>query len=168
MNKEYDDEVEIDLGALLQTLLRKWWLIAICAIIGAGLALGGTVLFITPKYESQAMLYILNKTTSVTSLADIQIGSALTADFEVIATSKPVIDGAIESLKKEEGKTFTRKEIANMLSVTNKDDTRILVITATSENPQDACIVANAVAENTGIKKGDILNTDPPTTVENA
>lgn len=168
MNKEYDDEVEIDLGALLQTLLRKWWLIAICAIIGAGLALGGTVLFITPKYESQAMLYILNKTTSVTSLADIQIGSALTADFEVIATSKPVIDGAIESLKKEEGKTFTRKEIANMLSATNKDDTRILVITATSENPQDACIVANAVAENTATKMGEIMKSDPPTTVENA
>lgn len=168
MNKEYDDEVEIDLGALLQTLLRKWWLIAICAIIGAGLALGGTVLFITPKYESQAMLYILNKTTSVTSLADIQIGSALTADFEVIATSKPVIDGAIESLKKEEGKTFTRKEITDMISVTNKDDTRILVITATSENPQDACIVANAVAENTATKMGEIMKSDPPTTVENA
>ncbi len=168
MNKEYDDEVEIDLGALLQTLLRKWWLIIICAVIGAALALGGTVLFITPKYESQAMLYILNKTTSVTSLADIQIGSALTADFEVIATSKPVIDGAIETLKKEEGKTFTRKEITDMLSVTNKDDTRILVITATSENPQDACIVANAVAENTATKMGEIMKSDPPTTVENA
>ena len=92
----------------------------------------------------------------------------MTADFEVIATSKPVIDGAIESLKKEEGKTFTRKEIANMLSVTNKDDTRILVITATSENPQDACIVANAVAENTATKMGEIMKSDPPTTVENA
>ena len=101
MNKEYDDEIEIDLGALFQCLLKKWWLIVICALIGAGLALGSTILLITPKYQSSAMLYILNKTTSVTSLADIQIGSALTADFEVIATSKPVIDGAIETLKKE-------------------------------------------------------------------
>ena len=110
----------------------------------------------------------LNKTTSVTSLADIQIGSALTADFEVIATSKPVIDGAIETLKKEEGKTFTREQISKMLSITNKEDTRILVITATSENPQDASIVANAVAKNTATKMGEIMKSDPPTTVENA
>ena len=151
MNKEYDDEIEIDLGALFQCLLKKWWLIVICALIGAGLALGSTILLITPKYQSSAMLYILNKTTSVTSLADIQIGSALTADFEVIATSKPVIDGAIE-----------------MLSITNKEDTRILVITATSENPQDASIVANAVAKNTATKMGEIMKSDPPTTVENA
>lgn len=168
MNKEYDDEIEIDIGALLQCLLKKWWMILICAMICAGVALGGTILFITPKYQSSAMLYILNKTTSVTSLADIQIGSALTADFEVIATSKPVVDGAIETLKKEEGKTFTRKEIFDMISVTNKDSTRILVITATSENPQDASIVANAVAENTAIKMGEITKSDPPTTVENA
>ena len=153
MNKEYDDEIEIDLGALFQCLLKKWWLIVICALIGAGLALGSTILLITPKYQSSAMLYILNKTTSVTSLADIQIGSALTADFEVIATSKPVIDGAIETLKKEEGKTFTREQISKMLSVTNKED---------------ASIVANAVAKNTATKMGEIMKSDPPTTVENA
>ena len=153
MNKEYDDEIEIDLGALFQCLLKKWWLIVICALIGAGLALGSTILLITPKYQSSAMLYILNKTTSVTSLADIQIGSALTADFEVIATSKPVIDGAIETLKKEEGKTFTREQISKMLSVTNKEDTSI---------------VANAVAKNTATKMGEIMKSDPPTTVENA
>ena len=168
MKKEYDDEIEIDLGALFQSLLKKWWLIAICALIGAGIAISSTILLITPKYQSSAMLYILNKTTSVTSLADIQIGSALTADFEVIATSKPVLDGAIETLKKEEGKTFTRAQISSMLSVTNKDDTLILVITATSENPQDASIVANAVAKNTATKMGEIMKSDPPTTVENA
>ena len=32
-------------------------------------ALGGTALLITPKYESKAQLYILNKTTSVTSVS---------------------------------------------------------------------------------------------------
>ena len=131
-NKEYDDEMEIDLGALFHVLIRKWWLIAICAIMGGVIALGGTALLITPKYESKAQLYILNKTTSVTSLADIQIGSELTADFEVIATSKPVIDAAID------------------------------------ENPADACIIANAVAEETADRMASIMKSDPPTTVESA
>ena len=116
-NKGFDDEIEIDLLALFRVLLRNWWLIAICAVIGASAAIAVTILLITPQYQSKAMLYVLNKTTSVTSLADIQIGSELTKDFEVIAKSKSVIDGAIENIKKEEGKSFTREEIYVMLTV---------------------------------------------------
>ena len=167
-NKEYDDEMEIDLGALFHVLIRKWWLIAICAIMGGVIALGGTALLITPKYESKAQLYILNKTTSVTSLADIQIGSELTADFEVIATSKPVIDAAIERIKEEEDKTFSRKEILDVLTVVNKSGTRILEVKAIDENPADACIIANAVAEETADRMASIMTSDPPTTVESA
>ena len=167
-NKEYDDEMEIDLGALFHVLIRKWWLIAICAIMGGVIALGGTALLITPKYESKAQLYILNKTTSVTSLADIQIGSELTADFEVIATSKPVIDAAIERIKEEEDKTFSRKEILDVLTVVNKSGTRILEVKAIDENPADACIIANAVAEETADRMASIMKSDPPTTVESA
>ena len=165
-NKEYDDEIEIDLGALFHVLLRKWWLIGICAIMGGVIALGGTALLITPKYESKAQLYILNKTTSVTSLADIQIGSELTADFEVIATSKPVIDAAIERIQEEEDKTFSRKEILDVLTVVNKSGTRILEVKAIDENPADACIIANAVAEETADRMASIMKSDPPTTVE--
>ena len=149
-NKEYDDEMEIDLGALFHVLIRKWWLIAICAIMGGVIALGGTALLITPKYESKAQLYILNKTTSVTSLADIQIGSELTADFE------------------EEDKTFSRKEILDVLTVVNKSGTRILEVKAIDENPADACIIANAVAEETADRMASIMKSDPPTTVESA
>ena len=133
--------------------------------MGGVIALGGTALLITPKYESKAQLYILNKTTSVTSLADIQIGSELTADFEVIATSKPVIDAAIERIKEEEDKTFSRKEILDVLTVVNKSGTRILEVKAIDENPADACIIANAVAEETADRMASIMKSDPPTTV---
>lgn len=33
-------------------------------------------------------------------MADLQVGTELTSDFSVIATSKPVIDSAIKTLKK--------------------------------------------------------------------
>ncbi len=167
-NQRIDEEVEIDLLELFYVLLKKWWLIGIVAVLGAVLAMGVTALCIAPKYESKAMLYILNKTTSVTSLADIQIGSALTEDFKVIALSKPVIDGAVEKLKTEENKEFTREDIEDMLTVTNEADTRILTIVATSENPVDACMVANAVSEETATQMANIMKSDTPTTVEAA
>lgn len=168
MEKLDKEEMEIDLGALLREALRRWWAFLIAAAICGLLALIATVVLITPQYESQAMLYILSKTTSVTSLADFQISTELTADFEVIATSKPVIDGALERIEEEEGITLTRENIEGMLTVTNAADTRILVITATDSDPSVACIVANAVAAETADQMAYIMKSDPPTTVEEA
>lgn len=162
------DEMEIDLAELFRALLRKWWLIAITALLATAIAIGITKFAITPQYQSQAMIYILTKTTSVTSMVDLQIGEAITGDFEIIATSKPVIDAAIEEIKRTENVTFTRKDIKDMLTITNEDDTRILMIRATHENPEYACWVANAIADATSERMAEIMKSDPPTTVERA
>lgn len=162
------DEMEIDLAELFRVLLRKWWLIAVTALLATAIAIGVTKFAITPKYQSQAMIYILTKTTSVTSMVDLQIGEAITGDFEIIATSKPVIDAAIEEIKRTENVTFSRKDIKEMLSITNEDDTRILMIRAIHENPEYACWVANAVADATSERMAEIMKSDPPTTVERA
>lgn len=161
-----NENMEIDLAELFHVLLRKWWLILIAALAGMSAAIVITRYAITPQYQSAASLYVLSKTTSVTSMADIQIGTALSNDFEVIATSKPVLDAAIESIKEKEGITFSREKISKMLTVTNKDNTRILVITAQSDNPVYACMVANAVMEATADRMAEIMKSDPPTTVE--
>ena len=78
-------------------------------IITGLIAIIVTLVLLTPQYESKSMLYILSKTTSVASFADLRLSSGLTADFEVIATSMPVIDGAIEKIQEEDGITLTRK-----------------------------------------------------------
>lgn len=168
MERYENDEIEIDLGSLIQALLRKWWMFAAGGIIAGLIAVIVTLVLLTPQYESKSMLYILSKTTSVTSFADLQLSSGLTADFEVIATSMPVIDGAIEKIQEEDGITLTRKEIQEMISVSNTSDTRILVITAQDADPTRACIVANAVASETADQMAYIMKSDPPTTVEEA
>ncbi|MDY2628726.1 MAG: Wzz/FepE/Etk N-terminal domain-containing protein [Lachnospiraceae bacterium] len=168
MNEKYinNNEDEIDLLELLFTYLQNWWVIAMCAISGAVIAMAVTIYLITPKYESTAMLYILNKTTSITSLADIQVGDALTEDFGVIAKSKPVLDNAIEKIEKEEDKKFTREEILDMLTISS--ESRILTVQVVSENAEDACMVANAMAEAISEQIASIMKSDPPTTVERA
>lgn len=170
MNEEMirDDDMEIDFLEMLHVLLKKWWLIVIGGLVGAIVMMLVTTYLITPLYQSKAVLYILSKSTSVTSIADIQIGSAVSEDLEIIATSKPVIDGAIKKIKEQNGKEFTRADIKDMLEVSNVEDTRILNIVVTSENPEDACMIANAIAETTSSQMAEIMKSDPPTTVEKA
>ena len=161
-----NEEIEIDLLELFHALLKKWWLILIGGMIGAIIMGAITQFMITPLYESSAMLYVLNKTTSVTTMADIQIGSALSSDFEVIAKSKPVIDTAIKQLEEETGKKYTRKNITDALEVHNIDDTRLLKITITHEDSQIASDMANAVAEATSSQMAEIMKPEPPTIAE--
>jgi len=160
------DEIEIDLVELFYALLKKWWAILITALLGAAIAIGFTKFMITPMYQSEAMLFVVTNTTSITSVADLQIGTAITRDFEIIATSKPVIDGAIEQIEREHGLEFTRAEVSGMITIENPEDTRILKIKVKCDNPEDACIIANAVAEQTSSRMAEIMKADPPTTVE--
>ena len=132
-----ENEMEIDLVSLFFYLLDKWKLLFLGAVVGVVLA-GALVFFQTPMYESNSTLYVLSKTTSITSITDLQAGTELTSDFSVIATSKPVIDSAIKTLKKDNIK-LTRKEIKKMLTVANKTDTRMLSITVTSADATSGC-----------------------------
>ena len=76
MEKTYeDDEIEIDLLELLGEFRRKIWIILGTIILFGGAAGAFSAFVLTPQYKSTAMVYILSKETTLTSLADLQIGS---------------------------------------------------------------------------------------------
>lgn len=134
-----EKEMEIDLVSLFFYLLEQMET-AVSGSRRRRCIRRGTGVLQTPMYESNSTLYVLSKTTSITSMADLQVGTELTSDFSVIATSKPVIDSAIKTLKKDNIK-LTRKEIKKMLTVANKTDTRMLSITVTSDDAKLSCAV---------------------------
>lgn len=159
-----NDEIEIDLTELIQLMLQKLWIIILCFVVGAVLAFGGTKLLMTPKYSSSSMIYILTKTTSVTSLADIQIGEKLTEDFKTLAKSRPVIEEVVDNLDLD----YTYEQAVELITITNPEDTRILKITVTHEDPVVAKDFANEMAEVTAERVSYVMDTDEPNIVENA
>ena len=96
MNEQIkDEEIEIDLMELFHVLLKNVWVLIICLVLGAAVAFGGTKLFITPQYEATSMIYILSKSTSISSYLDVQLGQQLTVDFETLATTRTVVETVI-------------------------------------------------------------------------
>ena len=113
-----DDEVEIDLLQLFRALKKR-----ILWIVGAGVIMGGAFgLFskfaITPQYTSTSMVYILSKETTLTSLADLQIGSQLTQDYKIIVTSRPVISEVIDKLKLD----ISYENMVSKITINNPND----------------------------------------------
>ena len=149
-----NDEVEIDIGHILSILWEK-----ILIIIATGLIVGlaGFLIskfLITPKYESETKLYVLNRANdSATTLSDVQLSTQLTKDYQILVTSAPVMNQVIKELKLD----MKASELASTISVDTPSDTRVLQITVTSDDPQRAKVIADKVAEVSSEKICDIM-----------
>ncbi|MFR3391516.1 MAG: Wzz/FepE/Etk N-terminal domain-containing protein [[Clostridium] scindens] len=67
-----NEEMEIDLLEIAHLLWRKAWAILLCLIIGAALVGSYTKFLVTPQYSASSMIYVLTKTTTVTSITDLR------------------------------------------------------------------------------------------------
>ena len=158
-----NDEVEIDIGHILSILWEK-----ILIIIATGLIVGlaGFLIskfLITPKYESETKLYVLNRANdSATILSDVQLSTQLTKDYQILVTSAPVMNQVIKELKLD----MKASELASTISVDTPSDTRVLQITVTSDDPQRAKVIADKVAEVSSEKICDIMKIEQVNVIE--
>ena len=91
-----DDEIEIDLGQLFFALRQRIVYLLLALVLGLGLGFGVSRFVLTPTYTSTSMIYVMTKETTLTSLADLQIGSQLTTDYKVLITSRSVMEDVIQ------------------------------------------------------------------------
>lgn len=158
------DEDAIDLLEIANVLLSKLWVLILCAVIGAAAAGIGTSLFMTPKYQASSMIYVYSKTTSVTSMVDLQLGTQLTVDFQIVATTREVLEKVIESLNLN----MDYGTLLSCITVYNPDNSHILQITATHTDPEMAAKISNGVANELRSRIANVMNTDEPAMVERA
>ena len=162
---------EIDLVEVFYLFWGHAWQIILCLMLGAIAAFGVTKFLITPLYEATSSIYIVSASNnSVVNLTDLQIGAQLTADYQELMLSRPLLEDVIENLEltNAEGEPMTTRALEGMITITNATDTRILAITVTSPDPQQAADIANELVEQACIYLPQIMETDEPTLVEEA
>lgn len=164
MEKTYenDEEIQINLLELLFALRKKIWLIILAAILGGGLAGAYSKFIITPQFTSTAMVYVLSKETTLTSLADLQIGSQLTQDYKIIITSRPVLNEVISDLALD----MSYVELKQKIQIKNQQDTRILTIEVQDPDPHRAKTITDKVAYTSAEYIGEIMEMTPPKMIE--
>lgn len=163
MEKTYDDdEIEIDLLELLGEFRRRIWLILGVIVLFGGVAGAFSRFVLTPQYKSTAMVYILSKETTLTSLADLQIGSQLTKDYKIIVTSRRVLNQVIDDMELD----LTYKEMVKKVTIDNPQDTRILSISVEDPDPAMAKMMADKIASVSSDYIGDIMEMVPPKLIE--
>ncbi|MCI9151492.1 MAG: polysaccharide export protein [Lachnospiraceae bacterium] len=160
-NIQKDDDV-IDLLGLLRALKKRLWLIILCALIGGSGAWAYSHYMLTPQYTASAMLYVLSNETTLTSIADLTIGSQLSADYKTIINTRPVLKEVINQL----GVDMTYRQLRGKLTIANEEGTRILTLTVVDPDPQMAKRIVDQVAVSASDYIGDIMEMIPPKIIE--
>lgn len=160
--QDFDNEIEIDLKDLFLEIISYWqWIILVTIATGA-VAFAISRFMITPMYESTSELYVLSKSTSITSLADIQTGTSLTNDYIVVVKGRPVLDQVIENLNLNE----SYKTLGGRVTLDNPSNSRVLNITVTDPNPQMAKTIADEIAKVASAYIAEKMKQDPPTIIQ--
>lgn len=148
----------IDLMELMYRLLGRWKLIVALALLFALVFGIYTSLFVTPLYEATSTIYVLSRRDSAINMSDLQIGTALTQDYIKVFQMWEVHEEVISNLDLP----YTYAQMRNMLNVTNDNNTRMLDITVTSKDPEEAASIANEYAKVSSQYIADTMATDKP------
>lgn len=164
---KFDDEDEFDLLGFLYVLRSKIVYILVLFIVGGILSGVFTKYFITPTYSATTKLYVVSASSdSLVNLSDLQLGSSLTADYEQLLLTRPILESVINNLGIEN--EYTYETIRNTITIVNPENSRILNITVVTTNPQYSMDIANELADQAVEKLGELMSSTPPNIAETA
>lgn len=139
-----EEETEIDLIDLAWALLDRIHYIVLCFLIGAVIMNAYFYFLVRPTYKSTAKMYVVSASkNSVVDLDALNIGTSLTADYEQLMLSYPVLEQVINKLNLD----MDSDTLAKMITLENPADTRILNINVVSTDPKNARDIANTLMD---------------------
>lgn len=162
MENMHDDEMEIDLREIFYALKKRIFMILAVGLLCGCLSCVYTKFFMTPVYTSTSSMLVLTKETTLSSLADLQMGSQLTKDYTVLTTSREVLQKVI----KNQELNISYKELKSCITLDNPTDTRILNVSVTYPDAEKAKAIVDELANVASAYIGDKMEVIPPKIIE--
>lgn len=137
---------ELDLKEVFSALIRKLWLIVLCAALAGSLLLIYTVAFVTPQYQASISVYVNNTDAEGKvgiSSSDLATSQKLVETYINILKSNTVLDKVAESVNGG----VTAEQIRKMIDSSAMGTTEVFQVKVSNEDPALAAQIANAIAE---------------------
>ena len=151
MEQSKKDYYVIDLLHIVKTLWNKFWVIILSAIIAATAGFSLARFFIPNKYSSSIMLYVNNSSFSLgntdfsISSSDLTAAQSLVKTYTIILKNRTTLEMVMDETETEFN--YTYEELYDMIDASDVDETEILRVTVTAEDPRHAEEIVNTIAE---------------------
>lgn len=151
-------EETISLKDLFETLKKRAWFIIMITVL-AVLISGVTSFFIlTPIYQSSTQLLVNQAKGEETAYNynEVQTNLQLIETYNVIMKSPAILDKVIEKLNLD----LSAGELTNKITVASEQNSQVVNVSVTDEDPHMAAKIANTTAEIFKEEIVDIMNVD--------
>ena len=149
---------EIDLKELFNMFWSKKIQIILIILIFITIGFIYTVQFITPMYDSSTTLVLVSDesltTNTMITATDVSLNSKLVSTYSELIKSKNVLREVMTNL----GIQMEEDVLKKYITVSAVEDTELIEITVTNENPDSASIMANEIAKVFTKKVKEIYN----------
>ncbi len=137
----------LDLKTAWKLILSHWRLAVICMVIGAVILGVSAEFLMTEKYTSGVCMYVSNITNAaekelVATYSNLTSSERLVLTYIDVLQHPSTLERALPLL----GNEFSVGELSGMVSVRGVEDTAIMYISVTTDDPVKAARVCNAVA----------------------
>lgn len=158
---------EYTLPEVFSVLMKHFWVIVLCAIIGASGAFLISTYIIDEQYTASVSMYVApnrGKVDIVTSLSDLYYAQQVAQTYvEILKTNS-----FMESVASASGLSYSVSDLEQMVEIEVVKDTEIIQVRATSTNPLDSLGIANVISLLAPQKISDIQDADSMKVVDKA
>lgn len=147
---------ELTIKDILRIIVRWIWLVVLFPLFTTIITTILVYYVIMPVYTATTSLYVLNRQTTenVINYSDLQSSALLTADYRELILSKRVLSAVADEFSLE---ADTMRDDFN-IEVTSANNTRVIKISVTSEDPVLAANLANAIGKEFSITVVEIMD----------
>lgn len=147
----------ISVSDFVSESIKKWYITLSAMVVAFVISLVYTLMFVTPLYKSTAKIFILSRQTEeYFTTNDFNISTYLSNDFAEIIVDSPVLD----ITAKELGNKYSIGYLKRAVKINKPEDTRIIVISATSPDPEDSKKIVDSVCKNAKDKLVELMKLD--------
>ncbi len=134
---------KIGIADIIDMMIRRWWIWAVCAVIFSVSAFVYTQIFVTPLYRTDGTLYVNAQRTQNTDISSGQLNSSqeLVKTYKEILSRRTFLSQVSEDL---DGR-YSTGALKGMISYGAVNETQILEIRVTGAVPQDVYDICHSV-----------------------
>lgn len=154
--KEY---YTIDVSHILKSFWRRVWLIGLCGLLVAIIGFSIAAFAIAPTYSSYVKLYVNNSSFSLGNTSFSISSSELTAAQSLVRTYGDILisRSTLERVIEKADVNYTWKELSKIITYAPSNNTEIMRVTVTCEDPYEASKIANTIAEVLPVRISEII-----------
>ncbi|WP_342388759.1 YveK family protein [Salinicoccus bachuensis] len=151
-------EETLNLEDILEVIKKNLAMIIVLVLLFGSISAFATAFLMTPQYEANTQILVSQSQDAENSVnnQDIQASLQLINTYRDIIKSPTVLDDVVNNLNLEQ----TTSALAEQITVNNQDQSQVVTVTVVNENPEDAEIIANEIANVFQERVMEVMNVD--------